>query len=48
MWTSLKLVHSLQRFAKIGSFCLPAFAVPSKHQKAESQWGKPGLATKSS
>lgn len=47
MWTSLKLVHSLQIFARIGSFCLPAFAVPSKHQKAGSEWEKPGLATKS-
>lgn len=40
MRTSLKRVCSPQRLSKIGIFCLPAFPVPSKHQKAESQGGE--------
>lgn len=47
MCTCLKHVCSLQRCTKIGIFCLPAFPVPSKHQKPGSEWGKPGLAPKS-
>lgn len=46
MCTCLKRVCSLQRRTKIGTFCLPAFLMPSK-EKPGSQWGKPGLAPNS-